>query len=137
MTASFALLGTAFGGGEELAFVEFAPGRSDLSPTSIGKLDHLIKALKERSSLKLDIAGRVDPKTDADGLRLENVDSKIKIFKLRDLKKKNSAIQAEEISIEEADRIAYVEEVYRVEKFTSSATRSALLKPYLQRKQWR
>lgn len=118
VTAPFALLGTAFGGGEELAFVEFAPGRSDLSPTAIGKLDHLIKALKERSSLKLDIAGRVDPKTDADGLRLENVDSKIKIFKLRDLKKKNSAIQAEEISIEEADRIAYVEEVYRAENFT-------------------
>lgn len=117
VTAPFALLGKAFGGGEELAYAEFSPGRSDLSAATITKLEHLVKALKERSSLKLDITGRVDPKTDTEGLRLVSLDNKIKTFKLRDARKKNRAIKAEEVVIEEADRTAYIEEVYSAEKF--------------------
>lgn len=118
VTSPFALLGAAFGGGEELAYIEFAPGRSTLTPATVTKLDHLVTALSERSKLKLDITGRVDPKTDSEGLRLDSLDNKIKAFKLRDLRKKTASIQADEVRIEEADRRNYIEEVYRAEEFT-------------------
>ncbi|MDO9191612.1 MAG: DUF748 domain-containing protein, partial [Undibacterium sp.] len=118
VTSPFALLGAAFGGGEELAYIEFAPGRSTLTPATVTKLDHLVTALSERSKLKLDITGRVDPKTDSEGLRLDSLDNKIKAFKLRDLRKKTASIQADEVRIEEVDRRNYIEEVYRAEEFT-------------------
>jgi hypothetical protein len=118
VTSPFALLGSVFGGGEELAYGEFLPGRTELTPATIAKLDSLAKALKERSKLKLDITGRVDPKTDAEGLRLDSLDKKIKIIKLRELRKKNPTIQVEEVVVEEADRKIYIEEVYSAEKMS-------------------
>ena len=107
-----------FGGGEELAFGEFAGGKTDLTPATTAKLDSLAKALKERTKLKLDITGRVDPISDAEGLRLASVDSKIKVIKLRELRKKNPAIQLTEVAVDEIDRKIYIEEVYNAEKFT-------------------
>lgn len=118
VTSPFALLGSMFGGGEELAYGEFLPGRTELTPATIAKLDSLAKALKERSKLKLDITGRIDPRTDTEGLRLESLDKKIKAIKLRELRKKNPALQAEKVVVEEMDRKTYIEEVYRAEKMT-------------------
>ncbi len=118
VTSPFALLGNMFGGGEELAYGEFLPGRTELTPATITKLDSLAKALKQRSNLKLDITGRIDPKTDSDGLRLESLDKKIKAIKLRELRKKNPSIQADEVVVEEMDRKTYIEEVYSAEKMS-------------------
>jgi hypothetical protein len=55
VTAPFALLGSLFGGGPELAHVDFAPGSADLAPEQLQKLTLLAKALAERPQLKLDI----------------------------------------------------------------------------------
>lgn len=57
VTAPFALLGSIFGGGADLGFVEFDPGSSVLTDAAKGKLDALINALFERPGLKLDING--------------------------------------------------------------------------------
>lgn len=118
VTSPFAMLGSMFGGGEELAFGEFARGKTDLTPATTAKLDSLAKALKERTKLRLDITGRVDPISDAEGLRLASVDGKITAIKLRELRKKNPAIQPQEVVVDEMDRKTYIEEVYNAEKFT-------------------
>jgi hypothetical protein len=55
VTAPFALLGSLFGGGEDLAFVDFPPGSTTLAPAQSAKLAQLAKALLERPQLKLDI----------------------------------------------------------------------------------
>ncbi len=55
VTAPFALLGSLFGGGEDLAFVDFPPGSTTLAPVQSAKLAQLAKALVERPQLKLDI----------------------------------------------------------------------------------
>ncbi|HEX9472769.1 MAG TPA: DUF748 domain-containing protein [Steroidobacteraceae bacterium] len=55
VTAPFALLGSLFGGGAELAFVDFAPASAMLAPQQTQKLAQLSKALAERPQLKLDI----------------------------------------------------------------------------------
>ena len=57
ITAPFALLGSIFGGGADLGFVEFDAGSSTLTDAARGKLDSLITALFERPGLKLDING--------------------------------------------------------------------------------
>ncbi len=61
VTAPFALLASAFGGGEELGYVEFAPGAATLGAAQLQRLDTLAKALNDRPGLKLDIIGRVEP----------------------------------------------------------------------------
>ncbi|MFT3905980.1 MAG: DUF748 domain-containing protein [Steroidobacteraceae bacterium] len=66
VTAPFALLGSLFGGGEELQYVDFTPGSSLLSTEQAAKLDKLSKALTERPQLKLDVPlGAADARDDA------------------------------------------------------------------------
>jgi hypothetical protein len=54
-TAPFALLGHLFGGGEHMNVVEFAPGSAELDKSSQDQLAALVKSLKERPQLKLDV----------------------------------------------------------------------------------
>jgi hypothetical protein len=54
-TAPFALLGHLFGGGEHMNVVEFAPGSAQLDKSSQEQLAALVKSLKERPQLKLDV----------------------------------------------------------------------------------
>lgn len=55
VTSPFAALGSLFGGGEEMAFVEFAPGSVSLTDAEKEKLTKLSRAMVERPQLKLDI----------------------------------------------------------------------------------
>lgn len=55
VTAPFSALASLFGGGEELAYVEFAPGSAALSAAETEKLGKLGTALVERPALKLDV----------------------------------------------------------------------------------
>ncbi len=64
VTAPFSVLGAVVGGGEELSYVEFAPGSATLDADGIAKLETLTKLLNERPNLRLDIVGRVDPAAD-------------------------------------------------------------------------
>jgi hypothetical protein len=59
-TAPFALLGSLFGGGEELAYVDFPAGSAALISAQGAKLAQLAKALVERPQLKLDIPLRAN-----------------------------------------------------------------------------
>ena len=55
VTAPFALIGSLFGGGEDLQYVEFAAGSSMLAPAQTERLTTLAKGLAERPQLRLDI----------------------------------------------------------------------------------
>jgi hypothetical protein len=57
ITAPFALLGSIFGGGADLGYVEFAPGSYIVMDSSAKKLDAIVTALFERPGLKLYIEG--------------------------------------------------------------------------------
>jgi hypothetical protein len=66
----FMLLGSMFGGGgDELAFQEFAPGSSALLPAEIGKLATMIKALTNRPALSVALEGGYDTAADAHALK--------------------------------------------------------------------
>jgi uncharacterized protein involved in outer membrane biogenesis len=64
VTAPFALLGSLFGGGDEISYVEFAPGSATLSPAARARLQTLAKALDARPALNLDVPLVVKPDVD-------------------------------------------------------------------------
>jgi hypothetical protein len=118
ITAPFALLGAAFGGGEELAYLEFAPGSAALDGDDVGKLKNLTKALTERPGLKLDVAGRVAPEIDREGLKRTSIDRKVKAQKFDDLRREGKApASADAVSVESAEYEKYLRRAYGDERF--------------------
>jgi len=55
VTAPFALLGSLFGGGPDLQFVDFGPGAADLDSAAADKIRAMVKALNERPQLKIEV----------------------------------------------------------------------------------
>ncbi len=55
VTAPFKLLGSLFGGGEELSYVDFAAGSAALDDANQAKLKTLVKALDARPALSVDV----------------------------------------------------------------------------------
>ena len=55
VTAPFALLGSLFGGGPDLQFIDFQPGVSDLDAGGADKVKTVVKALAARPQLKIDV----------------------------------------------------------------------------------
>jgi hypothetical protein len=87
-TSPFSLFGAAFGGGgEEMSYQDFAPGRAELSADSMKKLDTLVKGLTERPALQLEIAGSIDPVNDHAGLQRAVVEKQLRAKKWRSLRR--------------------------------------------------
>jgi uncharacterized protein involved in outer membrane biogenesis len=117
-TAPFALLGSVFGGGEELGFVEFDYGSAIITEPNMKKIDTIEKALSDRPALKMDIEGHVDIEKDRDGLKQYLYDRKFKAQKLKDLIKKGApAIPVDEVKIEKQEYEKYLKMAYMEEKF--------------------
>ncbi|MBU1172094.1 MAG: DUF748 domain-containing protein [Proteobacteria bacterium] len=77
-TSPFALVGSLVGGGEELRFIEFENGISELDEIGRKKLDAVRTLLVERPALKLEIVGYVDKETDRKALAQQALDRMIK-----------------------------------------------------------
>ena len=118
VTAPFALIGSLFGGGEELAYAEFDYGSTVITEPTQKKLETLAKALTERPGLKLEIAGRVDPANDTEGLKKAAVERKVKAQKLADQVKKGEAAESvDSVTVDKDEYPKYLERAYKQEKF--------------------
>jgi uncharacterized protein involved in outer membrane biogenesis len=119
VTSPFALLGAMGGHGEELAYIEFAPGSAKLDAASDEKIKAIAKALNDRPALKLDVTGRVDPATDRDGLKQAGLDRMLRQQKFKDLERQGQpppSVDAVEVSPAEYD--ALLSRVYSAASFT-------------------
>ncbi len=111
-TSPFSLLSAAFGGGnQDLSYVAFARGSAALSADSKARLDTLIKALQNRTGLKLTIVGRADPAIDREGL----VEQAMKVQKLKDTKGVRGDLASVKIAPNEYDK--YLTRAYKAAKF--------------------
>ncbi len=130
VTAPFALLGSLFGGGgEELAYVEFAPGSAALAAAEAPKLKKLATALTERPGLKLDIAGRAAPDADREGLRHAAIDAKVRAQKFNDLRRAGDApASVAAVKVEPAEYEKYLRRAYGEEKFAKPRNMIGLAK---------
>lgn len=117
-TSPFALLGAIFGGGEELSYLEFEYGRSDLDDAGRRKLSTLEKALYDRPALKLEVAGHVDPAKDKETLRQSAFERKVKSQKLAELVEKGApAVSLDNVVVAPAEYPKYLALAYKREKF--------------------
>jgi uncharacterized protein involved in outer membrane biogenesis len=129
VTSPFALLGAAFGGGADLQYVEFDPGRAALSADSLKKIDALVAALSAKPSLKLEIAGYVDPEADREGLKQYLLQRKVKAQKLNEMLKRGApAVPVDEVSVAPGEYERYLTLAYRAEKFPKPRNFIGMLK---------
>ncbi len=118
VTSPFALLGSMFGGGEELSNVEFGPGRANLGDTATKRLESLAKALAERDSLKLEVTGRADPEADKEGLKRVAMERAVKGEKLKDqIRKGTEGGSLDSVEIDPAEYPEYLKRAYKEAKF--------------------
>lgn len=119
VTSPFALIGSLFGGGEELSNLDFAAGHAALSPASVKRLQGIAKALEDRPALKLEITGRADSEADAEGYKRAVLERKVRGKKLAEQAKagKDSGKEAEEVKVSAEEYAAYLKKAYDGESF--------------------
>ncbi|SAK67820.1 AsmA family protein [Caballeronia fortuita] len=119
VTAPFTLLAHAFGGGsgEDLNYIEFDAGSATLNDAAQKKLDTIAKALVDKPSVRLDVTGRVDPKTDEPALRAAWLDSQVKRAKVRDMSSNGENVDWNAIKISDADYEKYLTKAYKSADF--------------------
>jgi hypothetical protein len=110
VTSPFSLIASAFGGGDELSYITFEPGSSQLGDDAKEKLKKLAAALGDRPSLKMDIAGRADPAVDEAGLRQAWVDRRIRAARAS-ATGKSARLDGDE-PLSAAERAKYLEDAY-------------------------
>ena len=116
VTAPFSLLAAAFGGGEELGRLDFAPGSAALEPAQLERLQTLSRALADRPALRLDIAGRADAATDTPGLREAEFEARLRAARVRQLVRAGGAsVDPAQVTIPPEERAALIAAVYAAE----------------------
>jgi Domain of Unknown Function (DUF748) len=114
VTAPFSLLANAFGGsGEEMGYVEFEPGSATLSDASEKKLDTITKALADKTSIRIDLIGRADPKVDEPALRQAYVERLIKQEKIKDVVGNGESVDLSTVKVDQKDYDKYLTKAYK------------------------
>jgi hypothetical protein len=114
VTAPFSLLANAFGGsGEEMGYVEFDPGSSTLSDSADKKLDTISKALTDKSSIRIDLIGRADPKVDEPALRQAYVDTLVKQEKIKDVVGNGASVDPSKVTVDPKEYDKYLTKAYK------------------------
>ncbi|SOE99138.1 protein of unknown function [Burkholderia sp. OK233] len=118
VTAPFSLIANAFGGsGEELGYVEFEPGSAKLSDAADKKLDTIVKALADKSSIRIDLIGRVDPAIDGPGLRAQYVERQVKQQKIKDVVGNGESVDLSTVTVDPKEYDKYLSKAYKSADF--------------------
>lgn len=128
VTAPFALIGSLFGGGEELSVLEFDKGRAALLPAAEGKLKSLAKALTERPGLKLDITGRFDEEAETEALKRVALERKLRQLKTRDLQARGTALPEGGVVVTKEEQAALLARAYKDETFAKPRNALGMVK---------
>lgn len=111
LASPFTLIGSIFGGSPDMDFVVFQPGRHELDQAGFKKMEATIKAMTERTKLKLEVDGVVDPLADKSGLVEVVFENKLKQQKFNSLSRKERAattVDAMVVSPEEYEEILFL-----------------------------
>jgi hypothetical protein len=129
VSSPFQVLGALFGGGEELAYLDFDPGQSRIQEVNFEKLDTLAKILYERPGLNLEIQGQVHPTEDIEGLRRLRFDDQLKAAKLKKMAARGKkAVPLEQIDLSPEERSKFVKKAYDAAQFPKPRDEKGALK---------
>jgi hypothetical protein len=117
VTAPFSLLGSLFGGGEELSWLAFDPGRAVIPPAGEARLKSLAKALVERPALRLEITGRTGTEAEREGLKRASIERKVRALKAKELAARGESVPAGGVVVTPAEYPALLTKVYKAETF--------------------
>jgi uncharacterized protein involved in outer membrane biogenesis len=80
VASPFALLGNLVGAEpDELEYINFPPGRADLTPPEVERTEKLAEALALRPQLMLEISGVIDRKIDSLALKTARIDAAVEL----------------------------------------------------------
>ena len=129
ITSPFALIGSLFGGGEELSYVEFDYGYSTISPKMKERLQTIAKVLEDRPAIRIELAGRIDPERDREGLKRALMERRVKAQRLEELVKAGTeAGSLDDVEIPAKDYPKYLDRAYKAEKFPKPRNLIGLVK---------
>jgi hypothetical protein len=113
VTAPFALLASAFGGGSsELSRVDFAPGVATLDASARESLDKVATALADRPALTLTVVGESRLDRERDAWKKERLAQLVRAEKRRQAIAGGAGAQAE-VTVSEAEYPVLLKEVYK------------------------
>ena len=113
-TSPFALLGSMFGGGEDINLVYFDPGVDLLQDTENEKLNTIITAFSQRPALNLEIKGYSDMKSDRSELLSAQFNQLVAAEKIQ--KKDNEEVDTAQIELTPEEYEKYLKKVYKKAK---------------------
>lgn len=114
VTAPFALLANAFGGGPENSDIAFASGRAELDAASRERLQKIAKALADRPALRLTVVGHSDPVAELAAWRRARLDAMVAAEKRRQASRNGAtASDLANLKVEPGEYPALLKEVYR------------------------
>ncbi len=114
VTAPFALLGSLFGGGPDIQFIDFQPGVSGLDPAASQKAKVVAKALIERPQLKIEVPIAVAPELDRPALVAARFAAEVGAAQAAGGSKKGAAANAPTPSYGELDSAAKLDILTRL-----------------------
>ena len=110
----FSLLGSMFGGGEEMSFVQFDAGSAVIPDTETNKLETLAKSLYARPTLSLEINGSADVTNERVPLGRVKLEEEIKSLWVKDLVDSGKpAIPLEQVKLEPKERDRLLKKLYK------------------------
>lgn len=113
VTAPFALIASAFGGGgEEMSQVVFTPGSKQLDDAARQRLDAVAKALTDRPALQITVVGHSDLEAERSGYQRARLDERVLAEKRRALAREGAAV-GDTLTVSPAEYPALLKEVYR------------------------
>ncbi|HXI83570.1 MAG TPA: DUF748 domain-containing protein [Verrucomicrobiae bacterium] len=133
ITKPFALLGSVFGGGEDLDHIAFDLGTADFTAGEVSKLDTLATALYERPALKLGITGSTDPGKDREAMAKRKLERKLGELRVKELQvagQKVTSVDSVRLMPEDRERLvklAYAEAMGLVSSKASASGASTVL----------
>ncbi len=131
VTSPFSLLASAFGGsgGEELSYAEFAAGRAELNEQTEARFKTLAKALEDRPGLTLEVAGRIAPDEDREGLRRVKLEQQLKAQKFKELTRNGTPVASIDKAVyAPAEYQRLLAEAYRAASFAKPRTAAGLVR---------
>jgi hypothetical protein len=117
VTAPFTLLGSLFGGGESLSFVDFPAGQSVLTPEMEKRLENLARALADRPALTLEVTGMADPAVDGEAYRHVLLERQVRARKLAADAGRGKSTASEPVRLSPEDYEKYLTQLYKEARF--------------------
>ncbi len=113
VTSPFSVIGSMFGGGEELAQVDFDYGSSEIRGENFGKIDKLVTILEQKPDISLEIQGGYDAQKDAEALRMKKFNDMLKAVKLKKMAASDAEIRTlKDVTLKKGDMAGYIETAY-------------------------